>query len=156
MLHKHHHPIGWQWRELWYEWFFLTHHIHHRFFIALYVAGVPFLLRPRKAIYMATSFNVGQKLPLSISFLDQNGQPMANPPTPDAPPTWSNGSAATDTLTVAPDGLSASDLGVAAGTDTVAVSLAVATVAFSATLAVTVAAAPQVLTSIEIVPGTPA
>lgn len=104
---------------------------------------------------MPATFNVGQTLPLSISFLDQNGHPMATTPTPDAPPVWGDSNPAIDTLTAAADGLTASDLGVAPGADTVTVKLAVAGVTFAASLPVTVAAAPQVLTSIEIVPGTP-
>lgn len=104
---------------------------------------------------MATTFTVGQSLPLSLAFLDQNGAPMAPPPTPDIPPVWSNTTAATETLTVADDGLSAIATAVAAGTDVINVSVTSGGVVFSASLAVTVMAAPQVLTSVEIVAGTP-
>ena len=101
------------------------------------------------------AFSVGQSLPLSIQFLDQNGHEMAVTPTPDAPPAWTNGNPAVDTLTVSADGLSASDLGVSAGADTIGVSLSVGGVSFAASDAVTVTAAPQTLTSIAIVEGTP-
>lgn len=104
---------------------------------------------------MATTDTVGQTLPLSIQFLDQHGQPMATAPTPDAAPAWTNSTPATETLTVAADGLSATALAVAAGIDTISVSLAVGGQSFSASLAVTVAPEPQVLTSIEIVAGAP-
>lgn len=104
---------------------------------------------------MATTDTVGQTLPLSIQYLDQHGQPMQTVPTPDAPPSWSNTTPATETLTVAADGLTATALAVAAGTDTINLSLAVGGQTFTASLAVTVAAQPQVLTSIEVVASAP-
>ena len=105
---------------------------------------------------MATTIKVGQTLPLSISFLDQSGQPMATTPTPDAPPTWAD-TAAVSSLTQAADGLTASLVGNAAGADTVRVQLVVSGTPFEATIDVTVeAVAPtQTLTSIAIVAGTP-
>ena len=104
---------------------------------------------------MATTDTVGQTLPLSLVYLDQNGAPMATPPTPDSPPSWSDTTPATETLTVAPDGMTATALAVAAGTDTVGVTVVVGGKTFSASLAVTVTPAPQVLTSVEIVAGAP-
>lgn len=106
---------------------------------------------------MASSMNVGQTVPMSIEFLDQNGQPMAVTPTPDAAPAWAQTTPATDTLSAAPNGLSATAVGLAAGSDTIHLNLTVAGVAFSATLDLTVnAVAPsQTLTSIGIVAGTP-
>lgn len=62
-------------------------------------------------------------------------------------------------LTVAPDGNSATDLGVAANadgtpaSDTISVSVNVGGKSFAATLALTISPEPQVLTSIAIVPG---
>ncbi|MES2137587.1 MAG: hypothetical protein V4502_11085 [Pseudomonadota bacterium] len=106
---------------------------------------------------MATTIKVGQTLPLSIEFLDQDGKPMATAPVPDAAPAWAQTTPATESLTAAPDGMSASTVGVAAGGDTVHLNLSVGGQAFSATLDVTVeAVAPsQTLTSIGIVAGTP-
>ncbi len=107
---------------------------------------------------MATTLAVGQSLPLTIKYLDQLGNEMATAPTPDTPPAWTQSNSAAETLTPAADGLSAEVAAVAEGEDTVSLSLAVAGLSFSASLAVTVhAVAPpaQVLTSIEIVPGTP-
>jgi len=105
---------------------------------------------------MATSLIVGQTLPLSIAYLDQHGQPMATSPAADAPPAWANTTPATETLTASADGLTASALAVGPGSDTIRVTLAVGGVQFSATLDVTVAAAVQTLTSVEIVAGVPA
>jgi uncharacterized protein YjdB len=102
---------------------------------------------------MATELNVGQTLQLSVAFLDQHGQPMATQPSPDAPPTWSQSSPPTATLTPSPDALSATETAVAAGSDVVSLSLLVGGHEFSATLDVTVNPEAQVLTSIEIVPG---
>lgn len=105
---------------------------------------------------MATTFTVGQTLPLSIAFLDQFGKAMSPTPATDTPPSWTNGTPATDTLTVAADGLSATDLGVTAGSDTINLGVAVAGKTFTATLDVSIVAAVQVLSSVNIVPGTPA
>lgn len=106
---------------------------------------------------MATEIKVGQTLPLSIRYLDQNGREMAATPIPDAPPAWGNSSPAVETLTAAPDGATASAFGLAAGSDTIRVQLAVNGIAFTATLDVTVAEVvpTQTLTSVEIVAGTP-
>ena len=104
---------------------------------------------------MALNMTVGQSDALSIAFLDQNGQPMATTPTPDAVPVWTNSTPATDTLTVAGDGLSATDAAVGIGTDTVNLTLSVNGQSFTAALDINVAGAAQVLTSIQIVPGTP-
>lgn len=105
---------------------------------------------------MAQTLNVGQTDELSIVFLDQNGQPMATSPTVDAPPGWSNTDSATDSITVSADGLTATLTALAAGTDSVNLTLAVQGKSFSASLDVTVVPAPQVLTSVEIKAATPA
>lgn len=104
---------------------------------------------------MATTITVGQTLPMIIRYLDQQGQPMATTQTPDLAPAWTQASPTTDALVVAPDGFSATARGLAVGTDTVSLTLSVGGTSFSATLDVQVDAAPQVLTSIEIVPGAP-
>jgi len=105
---------------------------------------------------MAATMNVGQALPIAIQYLDQNGNVMSPPPTPDAAPTWSNSDNTIGTLVVGANGQTAVETGVAAGTTNVGVSLAVGGKSFSATLAVTVAVPAPVLTSIALVPGTPA
>ncbi len=107
---------------------------------------------------MATELKVGQSLPLSIEYLDQDGKPMLVLPALDGAPSWANTTPAAATLTAAPDGLSATELGVAQGTDTVRVRLFVGGAQFDATLDVTVPApvsTGQTLTSIGIVAGTP-
>lgn len=111
-------------------------------------------LLPNEVIHMDFSHNVGDApLPLSIKFLDQHGNTMTTTPAPDAPPTWSNDTPISEMLTVAPDGLSATDSPLAAGTDTVTLTLHVGGVAFTAVAHGTVNPEPQVLSSIEIVPG---
>ena len=139
----------------WPPWSHVRHHHRHHARPVLIVGNLAVDLIPEETIHMAITLNVGQSVPLTIAFLDQHGQPMATMPTLDAPAEWANSNAAVDTLAVADDHLSATDTAVAEGTDTVTLSLSVGGVAFSATLDVTVAAAPQVLTSVEIVPGTP-
>jgi hypothetical protein len=100
----------------------------------------------------AVSVNVGHQVQCSIVYFDQNGNPMLVTPTPDAAPTWTDAPAPAGaaTLTVAAGGLSAVDVANAVGTDLISLSLSVGGVAFSATQPVTIAAAPQVLTSIGI------
>lgn len=99
---------------------------------------------------MATTLAVGHKLELAITFLDQNGNPMLDAQTPDAAPTWSNTTPATETIVPSASGLTCEGTTVAAGTDTVSLAVVVNGVTFNATLDVTVTAAPQVLTSISI------
>jgi hypothetical protein len=96
--------------------------------------------------------NVGHVVNCTIIYLDQNGNPMLTTPTPDAAPTWSDAPAPAGcaTLVAAPGGLTATDTAVAVGADVISLSLSVGGVAFSATQPVTIDAAPQVLTSIEI------
>ncbi len=93
---------------------------------------------------------VGHTVNYSIEFLDAAGNPMLVTPTPDSPgPVWSNTAPTVDTLTG--NGLTATDVAVAAGSDTISVSLSVGGTQFSAQIAETVNAAPQVLTSIKII-----
>ena len=96
---------------------------------------------------------VGAKVPLgfAIAFFDQNLQPMLTTPTPDSPPTWTNTTPASETLAVAADGETATATAVAAGTDAVNTNVIVGGNTFTATIAVTVSAQPQVLTSVQIV-----
>lgn len=104
---------------------------------------------------MALNMKVGQSDTLALVFLDQNGQPMATAPTPDSVPAWTNTTPATDTLTVAADGLSATDAAVAGGTDQIGVTVVVNGQTFNAVLDVNVTPAAQVFTNVAIVARTP-
>jgi hypothetical protein len=95
--------------------------------------------------------SIGHTVNCSISYLDAIGNTMLITPTPDAPPVWTDTTPATGTLTTVPGGLAASELAVAAGSDTVSVSLAVGGVTYAASAPIIVSPAPQVLTSIAIV-----
>lgn len=103
---------------------------------------------------MALTLEVGQTDALSITVLDSNGQPIASP-TFDTPPAWSNTTPATETLAAAADDLTATLTAVAVGTDVVNLSCSIDGAAFTASLDVTVTAAPQVPASVEIVTGPP-
>jgi len=94
---------------------------------------------------------VGHTDNMSIVYLDQHGNPMLVTPVPDSPPTWTQTDSTVATLTVAADGLTASEQAVAAGSDVVSLTVVVGGVTFSASLPVTVTAEPQVLTSVDIV-----
>jgi hypothetical protein len=96
------------------------------------------------------TLTVGHTVDFALVFLDQNGNPMLVTPVPDAAPIWSDITPATGTLTPAASGLTASELAIAAGSDTVSVSLMVGGVSFSASIDVTVTSVPQVLTSVAI------
>ena len=126
---------------------------HHRHPCVVFtVQGVSVLLIPNEEIHMSTIVTVGHTLNMAIAFLDQHGNPMLTTPTPDATPTWTNTTPATETIAPAANGLTCIGTPVAPGNDSVSLTLAVGGVSFSATLAVEVDAAPQVLTSIAIVP----
>ena len=100
------------------------------------------------------TLTVGHTAGFAIEYDDANGNPMLTTPTPDSPPTWTDAPnpAGCVTFTVSADSNSATDLAVAEGVDAVGVTLMVGGVAFSATSNVTVSAAEQVLTSIQIIP----
>ena len=98
-----------------------------------------------------TDVTLGHKINLSIAYLDQNGNPMLTAPTPDAPPSWSNTTPATETLAVDPTGNTATATTVAVGTDVIDLSVTVGGQTFTATLGVNVSPVPQVLTSVAIV-----
>ena len=141
-------------RPLRWNWFHRRHPYRHvRPFIV--IRGIAIELEPEERLLMALNMTVGQTDVIGIAYLDQNGQPMATTPTPDAAPVWTASTPATDTLTVAPDGLTASDAAVAVGTDTINMTLNVGGRPFTAVLDVNVTGAPQVLTSVVLVPGTP-
>lgn len=93
---------------------------------------------------MASIQNVGQRTTLIVGVVDTNGNPLPGV-APDAPPTWAQNNPATETLTVAPDGMSAVALGIAAGADTVQVQATIGGKAFAATIDMTtLAVAPQI------------
>jgi hypothetical protein len=75
---------------------------------------------------------------------------MLTTPVPDSPPVWSDTTPATGTLTAAPSGLTASELALVAGSDVVNVTAIVGGKTFTALVDLTVQAAPQVLTSLQI------
>lgn len=108
-------------------------------------------LIPNGELKMSTvTVSVGHTVACSLVFLDQSGNPMLVTPVPDAPPTWSDTTPATGTLTPAPDGLTANEVALVAGNDTINMSLAVGGVSFAASVGVVVSSAPQVLTSVQI------
>jgi len=113
-----------------------NHHRHHHHERTIHMSSV--------------TLTVGHTANLSIGYFDQNGNPMLTTPTPDAPPTWTDTTPATGTLTPAASGLTATELAIAAGSDTVNVALAVGGVSFTGSIDVTVQSVPQVLTSIQI------
>ena len=119
------------------------HHHHHRFH--------EICLIPNRRNHMTNiTVTVGHRVDFTLAFLDQHGNPMLTTPAPDAAPTWTDTTATTGTLSVSPSGLTASELAIAAGADTVSVFLMVGGVAFSASVDLTVQDQPQVLTSIGI------
>ncbi len=102
---------------------------------------------------MSVTVNVGHTVKNTIQYLDQNGNPMLVAPVLASPPAWTNSPspAGADTLTVTPDGLEADVAALEVGADTLSLSVTVGVQTFSATLAIVIAAAPQVLTSVAII-----
>ncbi len=102
---------------------------------------------------MDFTLDVGKTENLGIVYKDENGQVMSPAPTPDLPPAWAQTSPASDTLTAAADGNSATALGLAAGIDTIQMTVVVGGTVFVAVSNATInAVAPPapVLTSVEI------
>lgn len=93
---------------------------------------------------------VGHQDTMTILYLDAAGNPMLSAVVPDSPPAWTNTPSPADTLTVSADGSTAVLAALAAGADTVNMSVIVAGKTFTATEQITISAAPQVLTSVEI------
>ena len=96
--------------------------------------------------------NVGHSVDSSIIYLDQNGNPMLTPVTPDSPPTWTNAPnpAGIDTLTVSADGSTSVLAATAVGTDTLTLTVVVGGKTFTASEQITISAAPQVLSGVQI------
>lgn len=134
-------------------------HRRHRFSDVVLIAkvrGSPHIscllsLTPNMRIRMSSiSVTVGHKVDFKLAFLDQHGNPMLSPVTPDSPPVWIDTNSAVGTLTAAADGLTAEETAVSAGTDTVTVSLMVGGAKFEASVDVVVQPEAQVLTSVQI------
>lgn len=126
-------------------------HCHHRVaFIRLTVNEFSVLIPPHMELHMTTIVNIGHTLNLAIEYLDQRGNPMVTVPVPDAAPAWSNTAPSVETLEPSPSGMTAVATPVTPGLDTVNLFLAVGGVPFSASLAVEVDAAVQVLSSVQI------
>lgn len=121
------------------------HRRHHR--VVSY-----YRLHPNKEIQIMTDVTVGHTVTDTIVYLDQSGNPMLVTPTPDSPPVWTNapGTPPVDSMTVSADGSTATISALAAGADTIGVTVIVAGVTFKATQNLNIAAAPQVLTSVAI------
>ena len=101
---------------------------------------------------MDAQVTLGHVINTSILFLDQNGNPMLTDVKSDAPPSWSNLNTGVETVVASADGMSAVVTPIATGVDTVSVALLVNGKPFAASLSVNVSPAPQVLTSVQIVP----
>jgi len=111
---------------------------------------ITFLTANRRTHLSNVIVTVGHTVTFSLVFLDQNGNPMVTTPLPDGPPTWTDTTPATGTLTPAASGLTATELATGVGADTVTVALAVGGTSFSASIDLTVQDVPQVLTSVQI------
>ncbi len=132
------------------------HRRHHHPRVVLFIDGYGHELNPHRRTCFMTSVTAGHKITYAIAYLDENGRPMITTPTLDGPPSWSNAPSAPgiDTLTPAADGSSAvlqTNAADADSTDTVSMSVVVGGKSFSASDSVTISAAPQVLSSVEIV-----
>lgn len=98
----------------------------------------------------AVTVNVGHVATTTIVQLDTNGNPMLTPVTFDSPPTWAQATPATDTLAVGSGNLSATETAIAAGSDTITVTVLVGGVSYVATQPITVTPAPQVFGGIQL------
>jgi hypothetical protein len=146
-------PYFW-WRPLWWwdtYWFWRSHSLGLVVRVDHKLVKV-FSFTPGKRTYIMQNVTVGHEVDMAIAYLDQAGNPMLTAPTPDAPPVWASAPSApgVDALTVAADGMTAVAKALAAGQDTISVDVKVGGKDFTATLQLSVNAAPQVLTSVAI------
>jgi hypothetical protein len=112
------------------------------------------LIVKRRRIPMGTpaTVSVGHEVICTITYLDQNGNPMLVTPKPDSAPVWTDTPSAVgvDTNSVSADGLTDIVSALAAGSDTVGVSVIVGGKTFTDSALLTITPAPQVLTSVSI------
>lgn len=113
-------------------------------------SGAVIILYPNRKAQLMGTVTVGHQVNFTITYLDQNGNPMLTPVTPDAAPSWSDVGANAAGFTQAADGSSAQLVASVAGQDTVSVSVTVGGKKFSASDLITDQPAPQVLTSVAI------
>lgn len=128
------------------------HRHHHPAYVLFKINSVWIRIPIKECIKMSTQVSIGHEIDMSISFLDQHGNPMLVATKPDTSPVWTNSTPTVETVTAALDGMSAVAKPVAVGSDTISVDLIVAGVAFKATLDVNVITEVQVLTSVAINP----
>jgi hypothetical protein len=75
---------------------------------------------------------------ITFYFRNSDGSVVVKPPIPDAPPIWTNDAPLVQTITPAPDGMSAQALALTAGSDVVRASCKVGGVPYTAEEPVTV------------------
>src|SRR5712672_1772300 len=137
--HRHHHHHGYR-QHFICVMLIIDVHLGRRRNRRRYIT---FLTANRRTNLSNVIVTVGHAVTFSLVFLDQNGNPMVTTPLPDGPPTWTDTTPTTGTLTPAASGLTASELTTGVGADTVTVSLAVAGTSFSASIDLTVQDVPQ-------------
>ena len=104
------------------------------------------------ALPMTVTVTVGHSILNTIKYLDQNGNPMLVTPVPDSPPQWSSSPNpdGCDSVSVSADGLECDIIAIAPGVDTLTMAVIVGGATFQATQNISIQAAPQTLTSVEI------
>lgn len=95
---------------------------------------------------------VGHQVACTYTILDQNGAPMLVQPSLDSPAVWTDtpAPAGADTNAVSADGTTDVVTAVAAGADTVGLSVTIGGNTFTDSLLITIAAAPQVASGVVI------
>lgn len=100
-----------------------------------------------------TQLTVGHVDTLTYVIVDANGNPMIPQPALDSPAVWTDApsAAGVETFAAAADGTSAVVTATAAGSDTVGLTVIVGGKTFTASDLITVSAAPQVASGVQIV-----
>ena len=140
MKHRHHHVRSHR-----------RHHGHPRVFLV--ISGYYYELNPYWRLEIMTQLTVGHVDTLTYVIVDANGNPMIPQPALDSPAVWTDApsAAGVETFAAAADGTSAVVTATAAGSDTVGLTVIVGGKTFTASDLITVSAAPQVASGVQIV-----
>lgn len=162
-LSRMHHHRGHHYHRL-LVWFWKTHCRREESRIILIVRVEPtklsgpyvdahttlYQLKPHHKEHIMIPVTVGHTVEVTITVVDQHGNPMQTQPAFDAPPAWTGGlgSPPVDTITVSADGTTLDADVINPGTDSITCAAVVGGQTFSASVQINASPEPQVASGI--------